>query len=258
MSHEKGEDEMENKDTHATNTIFMTFVWAMRVCDTHEKCEVCTECMCTSKTCVRQVSVCTHSVAHTVAATTCVRNSSKNCRKISCREKTTFITPWPSWQSLQFVVWVRWVYVQHTLEKFQTASFHVRHALVDELSGKWNDAYVTAWASCLRILQFFSYTACPCKFSSGQLQLSDGIGSKFHVYKLLSGSRSLLETSELLCPLVLRSVPSGAFETWVVLRTIVSSIFFDNFCNEFFQRRDWYMMMAQTMSAKIRFCVADK
>ena len=43
---------------------------------------------------------------------------------------------------------------------------------------QWNDASVTAehhsW-------EFFSCTACPCKFSSGQLRLSDGIGSKCHV-----------------------------------------------------------------------------
>ena len=54
-------------------------------------------------------------------------------------------------------------------------------------------------------------TACPSKSSSDQLRLSDGIGSKFHVYKLLS--RGILETSEFLCPQVFRSFPSGPFET---------------------------------------------
>ena len=73
--------------------------------------------------------------------------------------------------------------------------------LFDELFGnEWNDASVTAehhtW-----ILQFFSCTACPCKFSSGHLRLSDGIGSKFHVCKLLSVFRSMLETSEFCEPM---------------------------------------------------------
>ena len=57
------------------------------------------------------------------------------------------------------------------------------------------------WASCLNILQFFVCTACPCKLSSGQLRLSDGIGSKFHVCKLLSVSRGMLETSEFCEPM---------------------------------------------------------
>ena len=54
------------------------------------------------------------------------------------------------------------------------------------------------WASCSRMLPFFSCTACLCTFSSGQLRLSEGIGSKFHVYKLLSVSQGMLVTSEFL------------------------------------------------------------
>ena len=37
------------------------------------------------------------------------------------------------------------------------------------------DIFEHGWASCLRILLFFECTACPCKFSSGQLRLSGGI-----------------------------------------------------------------------------------
>ena len=36
------------------------------------------------------------------------------------------------------------------------------------------------------------------------------------------------------------------------------SIFFDNFDNAFFQRGKWCVMMAHSLSAKIRFCVAEK
>ena len=78
------------------------------------------------------------------------------------------------------------------------------------------------WASCLRILQFFPALLVLLKSSSDQLRLSDEIGSKFHVYKLLSVSRGMRETSEFWCPQVFRSVTSGPFDTWVVLRTIFS------------------------------------
>ena len=125
---------------------------------------------------------------------------------------------------------------------------------MNSLAMKWR--VCDGWASCLGFLSFFVCTACPCKFSSGQLRLSDGIGSKFHVCKLLSVPRSMIETSEFLCFQVFRSVTSGPCEAWVVLRTIFFSIFFDNFYNAFIQCRDWYVMMAWTLSAKIRFCVA--
>ena len=52
------------------------------------------------------------------------------------------------------------------------------------------------------------------------------------------------QSSEFRRPQVFRSVTSGPFETWVVLRIISFCIFFDNFDNAFFQRRDWYVMMA--------------
>ena len=61
--------------------------------------------------------------------------------------------------------------------------------------------------------------------------------SSTHVYKLLSVSGGMLETSEFLCPQVFRSVTSCPFEAYVVLRTILASIFFGNFYNAFFQRR---------------------
>ena len=47
----------------------------------------------------------------------------------------------------------------------------------------------------------FVSAACPCKLSSGQLRLSDGIGSKFHVCGSLSVSRGMLETSEFCEPM---------------------------------------------------------
>ena len=43
-----------------------------------------------------------------------------------------------------------------------------------------------------------------------------------------------------------------------LLRTILFSIFFDNFYKAFFLRELVHKMMAQTLSAKFRFCVANK
>ena len=54
------------------------------VCDTHEKCaKYAVSALCAEKMCVQQVSVCTLSVAHTVVATSCVRNPLKKL----CQEK---------------------------------------------------------------------------------------------------------------------------------------------------------------------------
>ena len=49
----------------------------------------------------QQVSVCTLTVVHTVVAPTCERNQKKTLhveKTLSKRKKSTFITPWPSWQ----------------------------------------------------------------------------------------------------------------------------------------------------------------
>ena len=237
----------------------MTFVWAMRVCDTHEKCEVCTECMCTSKTCVRQVSVCTHSVAHTVAATTCVRNSSKNCRKKSCREKTTFITPCPSWQKIfnSSSGFGECMYStplkNFRLHHFMSVMRLLMNSLANEMMRMSRPEH-HAW-------EFFH---------------------SFHIQLVLVNSRpancdSLMVLGQSSTSTNYSRVPDACLKRrnscalWYfgvfhlvlsrrkfVLRTIVFSIFFDHFYNAFFQRRDWYMMAAQTLSAKIRFCVADK
>ena len=75
----------------------------------------------------------------------------------------------------------------------------------------WNVASVTDEHHAWEFFNSFHVLFCPCKFSSSQLRLSDGIGSKFHVYKLLSVSRSMLETSEF-CPQVFWSVASGPFK----------------------------------------------
>ena len=84
------------------------------------------------------------------------------------------------------------------------------------LDDHFSDGVMRLWRLSIMLgnSSIFSCAACPSKFSSDQLRLSDGIGSKFHVYKkLLSVSRGILETSEFLCPQVFRSVPSGPFET---------------------------------------------
>ena len=89
------------------------------VCDTHEKCaKYAVSALCAEKMCVQQVSVCTLSVAHTVVATSCVRNPLKKL----CQEKIdihhSMITL--AKKFLQFVVRVR-----NTLKNSQTSSFHV-------------------------------------------------------------------------------------------------------------------------------------
>ena len=52
--------------------------WAMRVCAHAWRCAKYAQSVCApEKMCVRQASVCTHPAAHTVVATTCVRNPGK-------------------------------------------------------------------------------------------------------------------------------------------------------------------------------------
>ena len=113
--------------------------------------------------CVRQVSACTPPVVHTVVATTCVRNP-EICRK---KQHSSLHDHLDKKKNLQFVVWVRWVYVQNPLKKNQTSSFHVRGN--------------SRLANCDSLTEF---------------------ESKFHVYNILSVSRNMLETSEFLSPQV--------------------------------------------------------
>ena len=125
------------------------------------------------------------------------------------------------------------------------------------LAMKW--CVCDGWASCLGILQFFSCTACPCKFSSSQLRLPDGIKSKFHVYKLLSVSRGIAWNVGIL-------VPSSISECYIWSFRGVSCL--ANNCLPYFL---WQLLQRilpakrlvrddglDFLSAKIRFCVADK
>ena len=107
-----------------TDTFFMnlshTCVW-----HAWEVCEVCSERAVLRKMCVRQVSVCTRSVAHTEVATTCARNPLKTLsrKNFAREEKWTFVTLWPFWQKtkLQFVF-----LGSEPFKSSQTSSFHVR------------------------------------------------------------------------------------------------------------------------------------
>ena len=78
------------------------------------------------------------------------------------------------------------------------------------------------------MLEFFACTACPCNDSSGQLRLSDGIGSKFHVCNKRRSS----------CDPCISECYFWSFRgLGCLLRTILVSIFYDNSYNAFFQRR---------------------
>ena len=71
VRHEKGEGEMERNDTHA-NTFLQTLEPC--ACVARMKMYVRSERAVCRKMCVQPVSVYTHTVVHTVVATTCVRN----------------------------------------------------------------------------------------------------------------------------------------------------------------------------------------
>ena len=86
LNHEKGEGEMERDDTSAS-TFLQTRLEQCVYVHTHEKCEVCTECVCTGKMCARQVIVCTPPVVHTSVATTCVQSPKKLSEKTVERNK---------------------------------------------------------------------------------------------------------------------------------------------------------------------------
>ena len=345
--HESGEGAMERYDACATNTFFfMTLepcVYVTRI----EMCEVRSERAVRRKMRVRQVSVCTPTVVHTVVATTCVRNLKKNsveenehaslhdhldkktsicrlgsvrvctkhlknsqtssfhgrlvgfssiivsggfsvsrgmrvwetdilnllifddtsvwtfsncvrsteaiwasggsswhnlsiligfrnsCKKCSAFEHHSFLSSseWKTPEDLcnprtaldtrYFGEYRRW-YNTAYLSGFGNA-FHevlnsleaikIRHILKHLLDDFFSDGIDASVMAEHHAWEFSVCSACPCKFSSGQLLLSDGIGTKFHVYKLLSVSRGMLETSEFLCPQVFRSVTTGPFET---------------------------------------------
>ena len=130
VRHETGEGEMERCDTCAKNP------WAVRVCDTHEKCaKYAVNALWAEKMCVQKVSVCTLPVVHTVVATTCVRNLSKtlsrkkkhsslhgNLDKKEFSDSSSgfgtlskfenFIIPCPSWSFLLVFV-PSWLFINH-------------------------------------------------------------------------------------------------------------------------------------------------
>ena len=114
------------------------------------------------------------------------------------------------------------------------------------------------WASCLRILEFFESTACPCKFSSGQLRLSDGIGSKFHILQHPRFPEACLQTSEFLWSHTYFAVLLVVLSRHKLSCKQFSSQFSLTTFTTHSSSVDWFIMMASTLSAKVRFCVADK
>ena len=85
VSHEKGEGEMGSNDTYA-NTFLQTLEPCVYV-HTHEDVRMCADKLCNRKMRVREVSVCTPPVVHTVVATSCVRNLEKSVGKNSLEKK---------------------------------------------------------------------------------------------------------------------------------------------------------------------------
>ena len=105
----------EIKDTCAMN-LFMTL--EPRVYVTRMKmCEVRSECAVRRKVCVRHVSVCTHPVVHTVITKLLTTSVGKNSVE-RINEHLSLHDHLDKKQILQFVVWVRWVYVQNPFKKF--------------------------------------------------------------------------------------------------------------------------------------------
>ena len=106
-------DEREIWHAHATNTWDLSHACVftcIRVCEVRSERAV------RRKMCVQQVSVCTHTVVHTVVATTLrVRPLQLRSRK----QKSSLHDHFE--KILQFVVWVR-----NPLKNSQTSSFHVR------------------------------------------------------------------------------------------------------------------------------------
>ena len=112
---------MENKDTHATNNFSQTL----------EPCECVTRMKmsevradkkwtCYVQNNVRATGECVYTPSYTLLLLLHVYETLEKCRKTRSRESKIFhhFMTISSNKNIQFVVWVRWVYVQNTLQTF--------------------------------------------------------------------------------------------------------------------------------------------
>ena len=83
LKHESGEGETERHDMHSATNLFhdtQSLSLEPRVCVMSVR-NACND-LCRQKKCVRQQSVCTHTVARTIVATTWVRNPEKSSAQV--------------------------------------------------------------------------------------------------------------------------------------------------------------------------------
>ena len=182
----------------------------------------------------------------------------------------------------QFVVWVRWVYAQNTLKNSQTSSFYVRldlscwclfHQLAFHQS-LWVEAsrfpeacvserptFLISWFSMMPLHGLFPF-----------------VQDQKRPFELVEDHRATLGWNWVKVPRlrITLGFPKHANKRRSSVRPCIPECYFWSFrglsclCEQFSfpsslttftthsTGRDWFVLVAQTLSAKIRFCVADK
>ena len=122
-----------------------------------------------------------------------------------------------------------------------------------------NDASVTAEHHAWEFFNSLYVLLVRVSSRPANLRLSDGIGSKFHVYKLLSVSRGMLETSEFFVPSSISECYIWSFLDVQLSCEQFSSLFsfttFTTHSSTVETGMKWWLRLCLP---KIRFCIADK
>ena len=220
---------MERSRTHTQAPFLQTLEpWAMRVCDTHEDVRMCVDKLCNRKMCVRQVSVCTPPVVHTVVATTCVRNPKKTLSRKKNNER-----------------------------KNEHLSLHDhldKKKIFNSSSGFGKCMYRTPFKKNSQTSSFHVRLDPSCWYLFHQLALHQSLwvgGLLGFPRHMLTNVGILVTTTYFVVLLLVLSRRKLSCEQF-------SSFFSLTSCTTHSSSIDWYIVMAKTLSAKIRFSVADQ